>query len=200
MPFARPAPPAPCAVARISLVKPDKARAIEDMLIMAARRGQIQEKVRHGAWCMAGQLCCLPALLLPAWDCLLESTLPLTLGIPAGCCQRRMFGEQPRGGWSAGFDGWLGGACPVWALQVSEARLIELLEQVSEQAEKKTKVQQGLGRPHNACMYDCPVGLRQLGCCSAPSRRHHHRCPCSSSHALPCSAGHHPAAAGGTGR
>ncbi|KAL4429594.1 hypothetical protein ABPG77_008643 [Micractinium sp. CCAP 211/92] len=54
-------------LARISLVKPDKARAIEDMLIMAARRGQIQEKV-------------------------------------------------------------------------SEARLIELLEQVSEQTEKKTKV------------------------------------------------------------
>lgn len=33
------------AVARISLVKPDKARAIEDMLIQAARRGQIGEKV-----------------------------------------------------------------------------------------------------------------------------------------------------------
>lgn len=35
---------------------------------------------------------------------------------------------------------------PLWALQVSEARLIELLEQVSEQAEKKTKVR-GLGTP-----------------------------------------------------
>lgn len=34
------------AVARIALVKPDKARAIEDMIIMAARRGQIKEKVR----------------------------------------------------------------------------------------------------------------------------------------------------------
>ncbi|KAL4458392.1 hypothetical protein ABPG75_013257 [Micractinium tetrahymenae] len=33
-------------LARISLVKPDKARAIEDMIIMAARRGQIQEKAR----------------------------------------------------------------------------------------------------------------------------------------------------------
>ncbi|KAI3435780.1 hypothetical protein D9Q98_001838 [Chlorella vulgaris] len=32
-------------LARISLVKPDKARAIEDMILMAARRGQIQEKV-----------------------------------------------------------------------------------------------------------------------------------------------------------
>lgn len=54
-------------LARISLVKPDRARGVEDMLIMAARRGQIQEKV-------------------------------------------------------------------------TEARLIELLEQVAEQTEKKTKV------------------------------------------------------------
>eukprot|EP00958_Prasinococcus_capsulatus_P020686 scaffold2737_cov218-Prasinococcus_capsulatus_cf.AAC.4 len=34
------------AVARIALVKPDKARGIEDMLLTAARRGQIGEKVR----------------------------------------------------------------------------------------------------------------------------------------------------------
>jgi len=33
------------AVARIALVKPDKARAIEDMIIGAARRGAIAEKV-----------------------------------------------------------------------------------------------------------------------------------------------------------
>ena len=33
-------------MSRIALVKPDKARAIEDMIIMAARRGQLQEKVR----------------------------------------------------------------------------------------------------------------------------------------------------------
>ena len=32
-------------VARIALVKPDKARAIEDMIINAARRGAIGEKV-----------------------------------------------------------------------------------------------------------------------------------------------------------
>ncbi|PSC68378.1 DNA-binding protein isoform X1 isoform A [Micractinium conductrix] len=32
-------------LARIELVKPDKARAIEDMILMAARRGQLQEKV-----------------------------------------------------------------------------------------------------------------------------------------------------------
>lgn len=33
------------AVARIALVKPDKARAIEDMIINAARRGALGEKV-----------------------------------------------------------------------------------------------------------------------------------------------------------
>lgn len=32
-------------MARIALVKPDKARAIEDMIIAAARRGQLGEKV-----------------------------------------------------------------------------------------------------------------------------------------------------------
>eukprot|EP00887_Chlorella_sp_A99_P006253 scaffold3.g6253.t1 len=32
-------------LARISLVKPDKARAIEDIIIQAARRGQLGEKV-----------------------------------------------------------------------------------------------------------------------------------------------------------
>ena len=32
-------------VARIALVKPDKARSVEDLLINAAKRGQIQQKV-----------------------------------------------------------------------------------------------------------------------------------------------------------
>ena len=32
-------------MARIALVKPDKARAIEDMIIAAARRGALGEKV-----------------------------------------------------------------------------------------------------------------------------------------------------------
>ena len=37
----------PClpAVARIALVKPEKARGVEDIIIHAAKRGQIQEKV-----------------------------------------------------------------------------------------------------------------------------------------------------------
>ncbi|RMZ53188.1 hypothetical protein APUTEX25_005177, partial [Auxenochlorella protothecoides] len=34
-------------LARISLVKPDKARSIEDLILNAARRGQIQQKVRR---------------------------------------------------------------------------------------------------------------------------------------------------------
>ena len=45
---AAPAPPTPPhtpAVARIALVKPEKARAIEDMIIGAARKGALKEKV-----------------------------------------------------------------------------------------------------------------------------------------------------------
>jgi hypothetical protein len=34
------------AVARIGLVKPEKARAIEDMILAAARKGQLKEKVQ----------------------------------------------------------------------------------------------------------------------------------------------------------
>lgn len=34
-----------CAVARIALVKPEKARGVEDVLLNAAQRGQIVEKV-----------------------------------------------------------------------------------------------------------------------------------------------------------
>lgn len=33
------------AVARIALVKPEKARAVENMILQMAQRGQIQEKV-----------------------------------------------------------------------------------------------------------------------------------------------------------
>lgn len=34
-----------CAVARIALVKPDKARGVEDVILRAAQVGQIAEKV-----------------------------------------------------------------------------------------------------------------------------------------------------------
>jgi len=34
-----------CAVSRIGLVKPEKSRAIEDMIISAARRGSLTEKI-----------------------------------------------------------------------------------------------------------------------------------------------------------
>ena len=37
------------AVARIALVKPDKARNIENMILAAAQRGQMMEKVRGAA-------------------------------------------------------------------------------------------------------------------------------------------------------
>lgn len=38
-----------CAVSRIALVKPDKARSIENMILSAAQRGALGEKVRGGA-------------------------------------------------------------------------------------------------------------------------------------------------------
>ena len=54
-------------MARISLVKPDKARAIEDMLLMAARRGQIQEMVSVGHQRVLGRIMgAMPALCCTA--------------------------------------------------------------------------------------------------------------------------------------
>ena len=35
-------------LARIALVKPDKARSVEDLVLQAAQRGQIVERVRAG--------------------------------------------------------------------------------------------------------------------------------------------------------
>lgn len=35
------------AVARVALVKPDKARNVENMILTAAKRGALQSKVRH---------------------------------------------------------------------------------------------------------------------------------------------------------
>jgi len=40
------------AVARIALVKPDKARNVENMILAAAQRGALQSKVRQGAFTM----------------------------------------------------------------------------------------------------------------------------------------------------
>jgi hypothetical protein len=36
-----------CAVARVALVKPDKARNVENMILTAAKRGALQSKVSH---------------------------------------------------------------------------------------------------------------------------------------------------------
>ena len=47
------------AVARIALVKPDKARGVENMVLQMAQRGQLTEKVRithHKASNMPGTL------------------------------------------------------------------------------------------------------------------------------------------------
>lgn len=44
-PAAPPPGPRPLPVARIALVKPDKARSVENMILAAAQRGAITEKV-----------------------------------------------------------------------------------------------------------------------------------------------------------
>lgn len=48
------------AVARIALVKPDKAKGVENLVIQLAQRGQIQERVRlcstsRSLWCVRVQ-------------------------------------------------------------------------------------------------------------------------------------------------
>ena len=40
------------AVARIALVKPEKARSVEDIVLNAARRGQLGQKVRSSTLCI----------------------------------------------------------------------------------------------------------------------------------------------------
>jgi DNA-binding TFAR19-related protein (PDSD5 family) len=44
------------AVARIALVKPDKARNVENMILSAAQRGALQNKVRRPAGSAAQEL------------------------------------------------------------------------------------------------------------------------------------------------
>lgn len=88
------------------------------MLIMAARRGQIQEKVGLASTSEA----------LPAAG-------------QGGTCKQN--------------------ACA--RLQVSEARLIELLEQVSDQTEKKTKVGRSHGHEQDVVGVPCCRALCQMG-------------------------------------
>jgi hypothetical protein len=107
------------AVSRISLVKPDKARSIEDMIIGAARSGQIREKVRHAAGAPRVRHGCASNVLSPA------RTMPVV-----AAAQRR---APPR---AAAKRHLLVAA----AAQVSEERLIDLLEQVNDRMQQKTKV------------------------------------------------------------
>lgn len=53
-----------CTVARIALVKPEKARGVEDVILRAAQMGQIAEKVA---------LCCLIFLLVDF--CLMHASM-----------------------------------------------------------------------------------------------------------------------------
>jgi hypothetical protein len=45
-----------CAVNRIALVKPEKARAVENLIINMAQRGQLMEKVRLMAYVIASYM------------------------------------------------------------------------------------------------------------------------------------------------
>ena len=54
-------------MARIALVKPEKARAIEDMIIGAARRGALKEKVSEDS--LIGLLEQVGCLLGTRWQC-----------------------------------------------------------------------------------------------------------------------------------
>lgn len=59
----------PLAVARIALVKPEKARGVENMILNMAQRGQINEKARAraaGGLASTQMLFCNPALLSAA--------------------------------------------------------------------------------------------------------------------------------------
>ena len=125
-------------LARIALVKPDKARGVEDLVLQAAQRGQIVERVRA----------CRPFLL----KVLLQSTLQGTALCPRQGVQERpvvLLLEQH------GVEGftchihrpsdlhatansllhWTR-LCP-W--QVSEERLISLLEQINAQGGGRTQ-------------------------------------------------------------
>ena len=99
----------PPVVSRIALVKPDKARAIEDMIIMAARRGQLQEKVRRVGWLGAAGVCCSTVHRL------IVAAASAHAGV-RGAAHRAARaglgadGEEDQGGWG----GWVGVGGWVW--------------------------------------------------------------------------------------
>ena len=93
------------AVARIALVKPEKARGVEDVLLRAAQVGQIVEKVTS-------------LVFLFLFVQLLWSLDILSMG---------QFDQEES-------------LCQCLILQVSEERLISLLEQINNQTTKQTKV------------------------------------------------------------
>ena len=90
----------------------------------------------------------------------------------------------------------LGACASYWVLQVSEARLIELLEQVSEQAEKKTKVWGLCWAGQHACLPSAAKTLEGSQQPPAPPLTVAAAPPRLSRHAVVCCAGHHPEAAG----
>ena len=99
------------AVARIALVKPDKARGVENMILQAAQRGNISEKARVPPGCA---LACASPMRARAM------------------CDRR----EPKGG-HLRTSLILAQAS---AAQVSEQQLVDMLGRISESAAGKTKI------------------------------------------------------------
>ena len=98
-------------VARIALVKPDKARGVEDVILRAAQMGQIVEKVRIH----------LPFLVI---EFIIRFINVYSVSLTLHECYA-----------SDSYCNTL-----VCFLQVSEERLITLLEQINSQTSKQTKV------------------------------------------------------------
>jgi DNA-binding TFAR19-related protein (PDSD5 family) len=87
--LSRAPPPAPT-VARIALVKPDKARSIENMILSAAQRGAITEKARRGTRGRAARGLAAAAAAAAAFGAKRTAVLPrhrrgASHGGPPGC-------------------------------------------------------------------------------------------------------------------
>lgn len=141
-------------MARIALVKPDKARGVEEIILRAARSGQIREKASGREQGVRG------GMQVGVWRWLVQPVRRILSPHPAYLMQQSiMSGARTRssaslfkqvhhivmqGHASVAALAWecCGSECasPRKFPQVSEERLIELLEQVNEQTKQKTKV------------------------------------------------------------
>jgi hypothetical protein len=101
------------AVARIALVKPDKARNVENMILGAAQRRALQSKVR-----------CVRSFVLRGRRSALRAAWGPLSPLPVAACTRHCVSLT----------------CALPAPQVSEEQLKGMLEQISEREAKATKI------------------------------------------------------------